>query len=152
MRLISSKKGSDLLNSTVILLILNIIFFGMMFIAISRAGSNAAYYEQVYAKQIALLINSAPAGTEIQINMQEGFELADKNKVNRADVVNIYGNIVKVKLSEKGGYEYSFFNDVDVSEFPGNIYDDSIKNLHFIIVNPKQEFLPENLNEVENEE
>ena len=146
------RKRGTFLAENIIFIVLNLAFLIILMLSLFKQGSGAILLEQSYAKQIALLINSAPAGTEIQINMQEGFELADKNKVNRADVVNIYGNIVKVKLSEKGGYEYSFFNDVDVSEFPGNIYDDSIKNLHFIIVNPKQEFLPENLNEVENEE
>ncbi|MBS3085355.1 hypothetical protein J4225_01590 [Candidatus Pacearchaeota archaeon] len=146
------RKRGTFLAENIIFIVLNLAFLIILMLFLFKQGSGAILLEQSYAKQIALLINSAPAGTEIQINMQEGFELADKNKVNRADVVNIYGNIVKVKLSEKGGYEYSFFNDVDVSEFPGNIYDDSIKNLHFIIVNPKQEFLPENLNEVENEE
>ena len=149
--MIKRKRGTFLAEN-IIFIVLNLAFLIILMLFLFKQGSGAILLEQSYAKQIALLINSAPAGTEIQINMQEGFELADKNKVNRADVVNIYGNIVKVKLSEKGGYEYSFFNDVDVSEFPGNIYDDSIKNLHFIIVNPKQEFLPENLNEVENEE
>ena len=146
------RKRGTFLAENIIFIVLNLAFLIILMLFLFKQGSGAILLEQSYAKQIALLIDSAPAGTEIQINMQEGFELADKNKVNRADVVNIYGNIVKVKLSEKGGYEYSFFNDVDVSEFPGNIYDDSIKNLHFIIVNPKQEFLPENLNEVENEE
>ena len=146
------RKRGTFLAENIIFIVLNLAFLIILMLFLFKQGSGAILLEQSYAKQIALLIDSAPAGTEIQINMQDGFKLADENKVNRADVVNIYGNIVKVKLSEKGGYEYSFFNDVDVSEFPGNIYDDSIKNLHFIIVNPKQEFLPENLNEVENEE
>ena len=32
--------------------------------------------------------------------------------------MKITGNTVRVKLSEKGGYEYSFFNDVDAVPYP----------------------------------
>ena len=83
-----------------------------------RQGNGAIVLEQSYAKNIALLIDSAKPVTEIVLNMKEGFVLAEKNGFHREDVVKINGNIITIRLSEKGGYEYSFFNNADVTAYP----------------------------------
>jgi hypothetical protein len=80
-----------------------------------RQGSGAVVLEESYAKQIALLIDSSRPGMIFRLNMEEGRKLAEKNDIPFEDVVVISDNIVRVKLSDKGGYSYSFFNDVDVS-------------------------------------
>lgn len=74
--------------------------------------------EQSYAKNIALLIDEGKPITEMKLNMQDAFDLAQKNGIVREDIVKITGNIVSVKLSQNGGYQYSFFNDVDVTCYP----------------------------------
>jgi len=74
--------------------------------------------EQSYAKNIALLIDSAKPVTEIKLNMEDAFALAEKNGVKSEDIVKINENVVTVRLSDKGGYQYSFFNDVDATTYP----------------------------------
>ena len=44
--------------------------------------------------------------------------IADGNEVEFSNVVKISGNVVNVRLSEKGGYQYSFFNDVSANAYP----------------------------------
>lgn len=83
-----------------------------------RQGSGAIVLEQSYAKNIALLIDSSRPVTEMKLNMKEGFNLAEANGINAEDIVKINGNIVTVKLSGQGGYDYSFFNNVDVTVYP----------------------------------
>jgi hypothetical protein len=83
-----------------------------------RQASGASVLEQSYAKNIALLIDEGRPVTEMKLNMQDAFDLAKSNGINREDIVKITGNIVTVKLTSKGGYQYSFFNNADVTVYP----------------------------------
>ncbi|MCL5018225.1 MAG: hypothetical protein M1416_00450 [Candidatus Pacearchaeota archaeon] len=113
-------RSGVLLVENIIFLILNILFISILMLFLFRQGSGAIVLEQSYAKNIALLIDSSKPVTEMILNMKEGFVLAEKNGLQREDIVKIDSdrNIVTVRLSEKGGYEYSFFNDVDVTAYP----------------------------------
>jgi hypothetical protein len=113
------KKGAgDLLYSVTIFIILNVLFFAVMFIFVARAGGNAAVYEQVYAKQIALLIDQAKPGTTILIDISKLYEISRKN--------NYYGRLVRidsekneviVSLTGKQGYSYKFFNSLNIESY-----------------------------------
>ena len=107
----------------IIFIILNLLFLTILILFLFKQGQGAVVLEQSYAKHIALVIDSAKPVMLIKINMDKGKELAEDNGVNFEEVVRINGNVVTVKLSEKGGYSYSFFNDVDVGEYPeGEFY------------------------------
>lgn len=109
------KKGTILIEN-VIFIILNVLFLVILILFIAKQGSGAIVLEQSYAKQIALLADSAKPGMIIKLNMGEGYNLAQKNNINFKDVVKVTGNVVTVKLSESGGYSYSFFNNVDLGK------------------------------------
>lgn len=113
---LKNKKGTDILNSTLIFLLLNVVFFAIMFGFVARAGSGATIIEQTYAKQIALIIDQAKPGTNIDINIEEVYEMADKNKFSRQNVIKIDNeeNKVYVQVSEERGYSYNFFNSADI--------------------------------------
>lgn len=117
MRLIKNRGGTILVEN-VIFIVLNILFIAILILFISKQGSGAVVLEQSYAKNIALLIDSAKPVTEMKLNMNDAIDLAEKNGISRENIVKISGNIVIVKLSEKGGYEYSFFNNVDATAYP----------------------------------
>jgi len=112
-----NRRGTLLLEN-VIFIILNLAFFAILILFLFKQGSGAIVLEQSYAKNIALLIDSAKPITEMKMNMKDAMDLAEKNGVNREEIVKIDANVVKVKLTQKGGYEYSFFNDVDVAVYP----------------------------------
>ncbi len=69
------------------------------------------------AKQIALVIDSSKPGTIVKINVEDALARAKKENYQR-NIISINGNTVTVKLREKGGYSYSFFNDVYASASP----------------------------------
>ena len=117
--LLSDKKG-NLIFPTVIFIVLNIMFFGILLIFVFRTSGGAVVYEQAYAKQIALIIDEARPVMEIKLNMEEGMKLAEKNNIDFDGIVKIENNVVIVKLSRRGGYSYSFFNDVNVTAYPDN--------------------------------
>lgn len=109
-------KRGEILTENIIFIILNLIFFTILiFFIISRTGS-AALLEEEYAKQIALMIDAAKPGMIFHLNAEELIDKAEKEGFSR-DIISVGKNIVTVKLRSKGGYSYSFFNDVDVSVF-----------------------------------
>jgi hypothetical protein len=112
------KKGSTLLVENVIFILLNLAFIAILVLFVLKQGSGAIVQEQSYAKNIAFLIDEGKPVMEMKLNMQDAFDLAKKNGINREDIVKITGNIVTVKLSSRGGYQYSFFNNVDVTVYP----------------------------------
>lgn len=108
------EKRGTILVENIIFIILNLVFIIILVLFIARQGEGAILVEQQYAKQIALLIDSAKPVSIIQLNMDEALEIAEKNKIPFDDVVSIKGNVVRVRLSDDSGYEYSFFNNVNV--------------------------------------
>ncbi len=112
-----NKRGVILLEN-VIFVILNLVFISILILFLFRQGNGAGVLEQSYAKNIALLIDASKPVMEMKLNMEDAFDLAEKNGIARDDIVKREGNIIIVKLSEKGGYEYSFFNNVDVTAYP----------------------------------
>lgn len=111
-------KNGELLVENVVFIILNLVFLTILILFLLRQGTGAAFMEEAYSKQIALLIDSAKPGMVMEINLEKGLGLAKKEGIDFKDVVTINGNYVLVKLAEKGGHKYHFFNDVSVQAYP----------------------------------
>lgn len=113
-----NKRGTILVEN-IIFIVLNLIFLTILILFIARQGEGAIVLEEAYAKEIAMVINSAKPEMTLRFDMKEGFELAEKNGVGKKDIVRISGNIVRVRLTnvEGGGYSYSFFNDVVIENY-----------------------------------
>ncbi len=109
-----NKKG-DILVSNVIFIILNLIFITILILFVFSKTGNEALLEEKYAKEIALMIDSAKPRIEIHLNMEDAIETARKNGFDEKKIVSVSENVVTVKLRDKGGYSYSFFNDVSAS-------------------------------------
>ena len=112
------KKRGQILAENIIFIILNLVFLSILILFIYSKSGGEAVLEEKYSKQIALIIDSAKSGMEIHLNMEDAIKKAKSNNFDLNKIVSISGNMVTVKLREKGGYSYSFFNDVDVSIFP----------------------------------
>lgn len=128
-----NKRGITLLLENIIFIILNLIFIAILiFFLISKSGS-AGVLEEKYAKEIALVLDSAKPGMMINLNMADAISTAEqnlgKNNVNDS-IVTISQNVVTVKLSEQGGYSHSFFNDIKIS----NHYLDKTGNQYLFFI------------------
>ncbi|MFH1501181.1 MAG: hypothetical protein ABIE22_04525 [archaeon] len=108
------KRGMSELLERILFIVLNIIFFSIVLLFVSGAFSGALLLEKSYAKQFALTIDSASEGSEFIIDFSEGLEMAKSRGVNPEVSVDNKRNVVKVKLDNGKGYEYDFFNDVEV--------------------------------------
>jgi len=108
------KKRGQILVENVVFIILNLIFLTILILFIYSKSGSEALLEEKYAKQIALIIDSAKPGMIIVLNMEDAIKKADGNwDLNK--VISVSGNTVTVKLREKGENSYSFFNDISVS-------------------------------------
>ena len=109
--MLSQNKG-QILTENVIFIVLNIIFLAILMLFVYSKSGGEAILEEKYAKQIALIIDSAKPGMEIYLNMEDAFEKANSNGWKLENVVSIQGNSVTVKLRDGKGYPYDFFNNV----------------------------------------
>ena len=132
------KKGTILVEN-IIFIILNLIFLTVLVLFLIKQGSGAVVLEQAYSKQIAMLVDSAKPGMLIKMDMDKGKSIAEGNGIDFANVVSRTGNVIRVKLTEKGGYSYAFFNDVDVSVYPDTTENGKDTGLYVIIINKKVE-------------
>lgn len=109
-------KAGNILTENVIFIILNLVFVSIIILFIFLRMNDSAILEEVYAKQIALMADSAKPRMIFSLNMEEGIEKA-KNELgenNLNDIVKINGNLVTVSLRKGKSYSYSFFNNVHV--------------------------------------
>ena len=116
MNKIRGKKG-DILIGDVIFLVLNLIFLSILIIFVISKTNDASLLEEKYAKEITLIIDSAKPIMAIHLNMKDAIDKATANSQDISKIVKINGNVVTVKLKEKGEYSYSFFNNVSVNPY-----------------------------------
>jgi len=106
--------GGPLMDNLVYILFV-VVFLMMMFLGVARAGSSSTLYEQVYAKQIALVIDKAEPGIEVELDIYDLYNFARKNKFN-GEVVKIDNskNKVSVKVVDGEGYDFYYFKDINI--------------------------------------
>ena len=83
-----------------------------------KQGSGYALLEETTSKQIALIVDSASPGMVIRLDMEKAMKISEKNNLDFSKILNFENNYVFVKISEKGGYEYPFFNKVKINAYP----------------------------------
>jgi hypothetical protein len=124
-------RRGEILIENIIFIILNLIFLTILVLFLLRQGEGAVILEESYAKEIALMIDSAKPVMTMRVDMQGAFEVAKKNGIDKKDVIKINGNVVTVKLTKDSSYSYSFFNNVDANPYP----DSTSENIYVIKVN-----------------
>jgi hypothetical protein len=115
-------KRGEILVENLIFIILNLAFVVIMVLFLLKQGSGATIMENTYSKQIALMIDVAKPGMLLKINLEKLKTVSDKNGIDFENVVKIRDNVVTVKLTEKGGQTYSFFNNVSVTPYSDGIF------------------------------
>jgi hypothetical protein len=113
------QRGSkgNILTENVVLLVLNLVFLSILFGFLFLHSGGKSIVEKNTAKQIALLIDSSEPYTEIALDLSAAAKNKDKN-FPWERVVQISGNTVIVKLSEKSQSTYTFFNAALASANP----------------------------------
>ena len=123
--MIRKKRRGEILAENIVFIILNLLFLSTMILFIYSKTGSESVLEEKYAKQIALIIDSAESGMVVHLNMEDALAKAEKNfgEGNIDNIVSISGNTVK------GGYSYDFFNNIEVS----SNFDTQNKNEYFFV-------------------
>jgi hypothetical protein len=112
-----NKRGTILVEN-VVFIILNVVFLSMIIIFLGRQASSGWVLEESYSKRIALIADYAKPEMIIRVDMEKGMDIAEKNGIDFSKVVRVEGNVIFVKLTDDGGYSYSFFNNVELNAYP----------------------------------
>jgi len=117
--ILRGKRGSEsVLHGELIFIILNLVFFCVLIGFASLRSTDVYLYEQVYAKQIALLIDQSKPGTIITMDVSKAYEVARKNSrlpLSGLFFVDNEKNQVRVQFSNKGtGYVFEYFTDAEI--------------------------------------
>jgi hypothetical protein len=113
-------KRGEILIENVVFIILNVVFLSIIILFLVKQSSSGAVLEETYAKRIALIVDSSRPEMKVKIDMEKGLNIAEKNNIDFSEVVvrDNQKNLVFVKLTDKGGYGYSFFNEVELNVYP----------------------------------
>lgn len=111
-----NRKEGKITLETTIFIILNIVFIVLLMIFVYNSAKGAFIYEEMYAKQIALLIDNAEPDMILGLDMGKVLELAEENRlpVEKIVVLNKEKSKVEVSLSSKGGRSFKYFSDYDI--------------------------------------
>ncbi|MEK6847180.1 MAG: hypothetical protein AABY16_03375 [Nanoarchaeota archaeon] len=112
-----NRRGTDnTLTESIIYLLIFILFFLLMFYFVSANNNGAFYWEDFYAKELALVIDRAEPGMEFAIDVSELSRVAIKKGKNLRDLILIdnINNKVTVSVRPGAGTSFLFFNDVDI--------------------------------------
>jgi hypothetical protein len=115
--LLKNRKGTTLLIENIVFIILNLVFIAILiFFLVSKSGG-AAVLEEKYAKEIALVLDSAKPGMMITLGVGDAIKSGKSGlgENNIDNIISINKNVVTVKLRENGGYSYSFFNNISIT-------------------------------------
>lgn len=112
-------KKANIVMDNIIHIIIFAMFFAIMFWGISSYSDGSALLEDIYAKEIARVINTAEPGMSFKIDISKIAAVAYGNGKKFEDLVTIdnVNNEVKVSSRLSSGTTYRFFNDVDIVNF-----------------------------------
>ncbi|HUS49865.1 MAG TPA: hypothetical protein VMV95_04090 [Bacillota bacterium] len=130
-----NKKG-NILTQNIIFIVLNLVFLLILVLFLVSKSGGAAVLEEKYAKQMALILDSVEPGMVISLNMEDAIKIANKENRDLDDVIDVQDNIVTVQLREKGGYSYSFFNDIDYGNDFSIYLNTSSRKEYIIFIEP----------------
>lgn len=110
-----NKKGDFVVLETTIFIVLNLMFFVIIFIFIRSSSNNDLIYEQTYAKQIALFIDNAKPGVELTLDISKLYEISKNNHfTGNVVVIDNLNKRVKINLVDGKGYSYGYFTNSSV--------------------------------------
>jgi len=103
-----SKKSQNLITGVIMFLILNVIFFSIMFIFVGSVGTTGSFIEKEYSQKVALAIDKFVPGTEVSVDISELYSYARNNNY-AGNIVNLDYTDNKVTIKLKNGEGSSFY-------------------------------------------
>ncbi|MEJ2497249.1 MAG: hypothetical protein P8Y43_07230 [Sulfurovaceae bacterium] len=104
-------KRGNILVENVVFIILNLIFLSIIVLFLMNQGDGKIVLEEMYAKEIALVIDYSKPIMTIKVDLSKAKEIAEENGISFDNVVSVNNDEKKVtiKLDKGEGYSYYFF-------------------------------------------
>jgi hypothetical protein len=112
---IRARKSQGFLTENVVFMVVAVAFIAILFVFLYRISSTTHMMEEGTAKKLALMLDTAKPGTTIEMNIDNLLKQKEST-IQDLNMISITGNTITVKLSEKSGYSYSFFNKISVQK------------------------------------
>ena len=80
------RKKANILTENLVFIILNLAFIALLLTFVYTKTGSSAVLEEKYAKQIALIIDSAKPPMEVKLNMNRAKDVANENEVDFSEV------------------------------------------------------------------
>lgn len=132
--------GEDIAWPEIIFTVLLLVFMAVFFVFVRNSLSGALIEEEVYAKKVALFLDSAQPNTTIFLEVSELNVLAVKSKeseMNYRDIIKIntknHSVDVSLRLGNKG-YSYPYFSEYNFSDNWIAYQEDGKQKLTYTIV------------------
>jgi hypothetical protein len=109
-------EGESFLMRNLIYIVLVVAFFVLMFGFLFAHQGNAKKWEEFYAKELALAVDSSKEGTEFEVDVNPLTEIAFKRGLDKDEIVRFDNerNEVIVRATREGGTRFRFFNELEV--------------------------------------
>ncbi|MEK6898837.1 MAG: hypothetical protein AABW79_01950 [Nanoarchaeota archaeon] len=113
-----NKKGIGEVEWTLAYILVTLVFFAGMWYFVSAQQDNVSYWEDYYAKQIALMLDGSSEGREYYIDVTQGVGIGLKNGKNKDDIFSFDSINKEVIVSLKSGSatKFSYFSNIDVKD------------------------------------
>ena len=108
--------GEDFLMRNLIYIVVVIAFFVIMYGFLVSHDGDARKWEEFYAKELSLAVDTSNAGTEFAIDVTPLTKIAFKKGVSKDEAIIFDNgrNEVIVKATNKGATTFRFFNELNV--------------------------------------
>lgn len=143
-----NKRGvfwDNLTINYVVYFILVFVFFIFAFLYVTSFQDGEALWEDFYAKQIVLALDTAEPEQDVWIDMSQGARIASGNKfdVGKMVIFDNVNNLVRVDLGKGRSTSFSYFNDADVVnwsiESPSKGGGAEVTRLYFKVVEARKD-------------
>lgn len=107
-----NKRGEEIPLEYVIFIVLNLVFFAALIVFVIRSASGAAVIEEVYAKQIALTLDSIKPNMNVTLDLKDLYDTAEKNDFPLDNIFsyNAYHHLITLKAASGGGYSFHYYS------------------------------------------
>ncbi len=132
-------ESSDLLQWTVIYVVIFLVFFAGAYFIIDRNFDNAGFWEEFYAKEIARVINFAESGDVVMLDVTRATRIAAKNGKNAGNADEVFkfdeeaGEVI-ISLRQSGGTGYSYLSDKKIESYRVELVSGEINKDRLILV------------------
>ena len=113
-----NRKGTELLQSNIIYLVLVVIFVAIVGTFVWQQQSGAAIWEDYYVKQLGLLLDRAQPGDSFTLDVHKATEVARGNQVLDLTSIFWFDNDLKevcAKFSNQYATCFAYYTDIDVA-------------------------------------